>query len=40
VEMVKIQKKRDLTLNCAGQACCPEGNNFGTTWDSTKLSNV
>jgi hypothetical protein len=28
-------KKRDLTLNCAGQACCPEGNNFGTTWDST-----
>jgi hypothetical protein len=28
-------KQRDLTLNCAGQACCPEGNNFGTTWDST-----
>ena len=27
--------KRDLTLNCAGSACCPEGNDFGTTWDST-----
>jgi hypothetical protein len=25
----------DMTLNCAGEACCPTGNNFGTTWDST-----
>jgi len=27
-------KKRDMTLNCAGQSCCPEGNAFGTVWDS------
>lgn len=26
--------KRDMTLNCAGQACCPEGNDFGTVWDT------
>lgn len=25
----------DMTLKCAGEACCPTGNNFGTTWDST-----
>jgi hypothetical protein len=27
--------KRDLILNCAGSGCCPEGNDFGTIWDST-----
>lgn len=28
-------KKSDWSLSCAGQACCPEGNNFGTVWDAT-----
>jgi hypothetical protein len=23
------------TLSCAGEACCPSGNNFGTIWDPT-----
>jgi hypothetical protein len=27
-------RQRDMTLNCAGQDCCPQGNNYGTTWDS------
>ena len=27
--------KRDLLLDCAGEACCPSGNNFGSVWDST-----
>jgi hypothetical protein len=26
--------KRSLILNCAGSGCCPEGNDFGTIWDS------
>jgi len=26
--------KRNLTLSCTGEACCPDGNLFGTTWDS------
>ena len=25
----------DYTLSCAGEACCPSGNNFGTVWDNT-----
>jgi len=27
-------KARNMTLGCTGEACCPDGNNFGTTWDS------
>jgi len=23
------------TLNCVGETCCPEGNDFGTVWDDT-----
>lgn len=23
----------DMTLSCAGQACCPDGNDFGSKWD-------
>ena len=26
--------KVDLTLSCAGEACCPTGNTNGTTWNS------
>lgn len=25
----------DYTLSCAGQACCPDGNDYGTVWDDT-----
>jgi len=25
----------DLSLSCAGQSCCPEGNPNGTKWDSS-----
>lgn len=25
----------DLSLPCAGEACCPSGNTYGTVWDST-----
>jgi len=28
--------KIDLSLSCAGEACCPSGNVFGTVWDATK----
>ena len=28
-------KQTDYTLSCAGEACCPSGNTFGTVWDST-----
>lgn len=27
--------KVDLTLSCAGQACCPDGNPNGTKWDAS-----
>ena len=25
----------DYTLSCAGEACCPSGNDYGTVWDTT-----
>ena len=28
-------KQKDRTLSCAAEACCPEGNTFGTVWDNT-----
>jgi len=28
-------KKIDYTLSCAGKACCPDGNDYGTVWDDT-----
>ena len=28
-------KKLDYTLSCAGKACCPDGNDYGTVWDDT-----
>ena len=27
--------KADLSLSCAGRACCPDGNTNGTKWDTT-----
>ena len=27
--------QQDRTLSCAGEACCPEGNDYGTVWDNT-----
>jgi len=27
--------KADLSLSCAGKACCPDGNTNGTKWDTT-----
>jgi hypothetical protein len=27
--------KANWTLSCAGEACCPQGNVYGTVWDST-----
>ena len=27
--------KIDMSLSCAGEACCPAGNVFGTVWDAT-----
>jgi hypothetical protein len=27
--------KADLSLSCAGEACCPDGNTNGTKWDTT-----
>lgn len=26
---------RNLTMSCAGEACCPDGNTYGTIWDAT-----
>ena len=28
-------KQTDYTLSCAGEACCPSGNTYGTVWDPT-----
>ena len=28
-------KKTEWGLSCAGKACCPEGNDYGTVWDDT-----
>jgi hypothetical protein len=25
----------DMTLNCAGESCCPTGNSYGTIWDAS-----
>jgi len=28
-------KQQDRTMSCAAEACCPEGNDYGTVWDNT-----
>jgi hypothetical protein len=28
-------KRKDRTLSCAAEACCPEGNVYGTVWDNS-----
>jgi len=28
-------KQQDRTMSCAAEACCPEGNDYGTVWDDT-----
>jgi hypothetical protein len=29
-------KKRDYSMSCVGEACCPDGNDFGTLWDNNQ----
>ena len=29
-------KQRDHSMSCVGEACCPDGNNFGTLWDKNQ----
>ena len=28
--------QQDYTLSCVGEACCPDGNDFGTVWDTSQ----
>ena len=29
-------KQKDYSMSCIGEACCPDGNDFGTLWDNNQ----